>query len=279
VASDEKSDQKKQELPVHESNTPETGTKFSAEEVHQNVLEMAQDELERPVVELATSGLAAGLGIGFSFLAVTLLTSRMAPENHALAAGIAYPLGFIFVVLAAHQLFTENTLDPVIPLLEERTGEKLGQVLRLWAIVLPANLVGALIFSFVLAHTKVLDPALNGPLMDVARETTKGEAVVVFYKAIWAGWLVALMSWILAAARDTTSQILAIWLTTAPIAAFGFKHSIAGATEMFYRSWMGDASWGDALLRFEIPALLGNIVGGVVLVALVNHGQAGGKSK
>ncbi len=266
------------ESESEKSKEPETGTLFSAEEIHRNVLEAADDELGRPALELTYSGFAAGLAIGFSFLATALVTPRMSPENHAIAAFIAYPLGFVFVVLAAHQLFTENTLDPVIPLLERRSMDELKKVLRLWGLVLPANLVGALVFSFVVAHTRALDPALNGPLMDVARETTKGGALLVLYKGIWAGWLVALMAWILAAARDTTSQVIVIWLTTGPIAAFGFKHSIAGAGEAFYRAWLGDASWGEMLFSFEVPALIGNIIGGVVLVALVNHGQAGGKS-
>lgn len=261
------------------ATVPETGTLFSAEEIHQNVLESAEEELARPILELAYSGFAAGLAIGFSFLATALVSSRMSPENHAIAAAIGYPLGFVFVVLAAHQLFTENTLQPIIPLLERRTAKQLRRVLRLWGIVLPANLAGALVFAAAVAHTRVLDPALNGSLLDVARESSRGGFVIVFYRAIWAGWLVALMAWILAAARDTTSQILVIWLTTAPIAAFGFKHSIAGATEAFYRAWLGDARWGEMLLSFELPALLGNIVGGVVLVAMVNHGQASGGRK
>jgi formate-nitrite transporter family protein len=265
-------------VPEHEedSKQPQAGTRYSAEEVHENVLDAAEDELDRPALELTYSGVAAGLAIGFSWLATALVSSRMSPENHAIAAALSYPLGFVFVVLAAHQLFTENTLEPVIPLLEKRDGKTFRKVMRLWGIVLPANLIGCMLFSLVIAKTEALDPALNGPLLNVAREATKGGAVLVFYKAIWAGWLVALMAWILAAARDTTSQILVIWLTTAPIAAFGFKHSIAGATEAFYRGWIGDASWGEMWLSFEIPALLGNIVGGVVLVAMVNHGQAGG---
>jgi formate/nitrite transporter FocA (FNT family) len=116
-------------------------------------------------------------------------------------------------------------------------------------------------------------------MLHVARDTMKGGALLVFYKAIWAGWLVALMAWVVNSTRNGMAQIVLIWLTTAPIAAFGFKHSIAGATEAFYRGWLADASWFDVWFSFELPALAGNILGGVVLVALVNHGQAGGKSK
>ncbi|HXT16117.1 MAG TPA: formate/nitrite transporter family protein [Gemmatimonadaceae bacterium] len=256
---------------------PEKGTRFSASEIHENILEDAGEELDRPFLELAYSGFAAGLSIGFSFLAVVLLSAHMAPEHHDIAAALVYPLGFIYVVLARHQLFTENTLEPVIPLLEKRNLETLRKVIRLWSIVLPANLIGAAIFSFVVARTQLFEPAMSKNLIDTAVHATSGGFVVVFYKAIWAGWLVALMAWMLASTRETFAQIALIWLTTAPIAGLGFKHSIAGAIEAFYRAWVGEAGFWTMLGSFEIPALLGNIIGGVVLVALVNHGQAGSK--
>ena len=252
---------------------PQVGTRFSAEEIHDNVSEAAKEELDRPASELIWSALASGLLLGFSFLFVAFLTSLVPPAYHTPATAIAYPLGFFYVVHARHQLFTENTLEPVIPLLEKRDGKTLRQLLRLWGIVLPLNLIGALIFAEVLAHTQVVEPKLLTPLLDAARVSTEGGAQLVFYKGIWAGWLIALMAWLIAATHDTTAQIILIWLTTAPIAAFGFRHSIAGAVEAFYRAIVGDAPWSQMIFGFEIPAILGNIVGGVVLVALVNHGQ------
>lgn len=259
---------------------PQVGTRFSAEEIHENVLEAAEEELERPASELIWSSLASGLLLGFSFLTVAFLTSLTPPAYHELMTAIGYPLGFIYVVHARHQLFTENTLEPVIPLLEKRNRETLIQLLRLWVIVLPVNLIGALLFAEVLAHTQVVEPKLVTHLLDAARTSTESTAQLVFYKGIWAGWLIALMAWLIAATRDTMAQIVLIFLTTAPIAAFGFKHSIAGAVEAFYRAAMGDAPWTQMIFTFEIPAILGNIIGGVVLVALVNHGQVskGGKS-
>ena len=257
------------------SSEPEAGTLFSAKEMHDHAMEVAEEEQDRPFLELAISSLASGLLVSFSFLAGAFLVHHGSPEHKELLLAAAYPLGFAFVVLAQHQLFTENTLEPVLPVLERRDRESLRKMLRLWSIVLPGNLIGTLIFGIVIARTPVLDPALHEPLQSVGMDILKGGAIHVFYKAIWAGWLVALMAWLLNSTRDTTAQIILIWLATAPIAAFGFRHSIAGSTEAFYLVARGAISVGDALLTFELPALAGNILGGVVLVAMVNHGQTG----
>lgn len=253
--------------------SPQVGTRFSAEEIHENVSKAAEEELRRPATELFWSALASGLLIGFSFLASSFLSSLVPASLHQAATAIGYPLGFLYVVHGRHQLFTENTLEPVIPVLEKRNRETLLQLLRLWAIVLPLNLVGALVFALVVGHTAIMEPTIYPSMLEVARHATSGGALVVFYKAIWAGWLVALMAWLIGATRDTTAQIALVWLTTSPISAFGFKHSIAGAVEAFYRAGIGDASWWAMVGGFEIPAIVGNVVGGVVLVALVNHGQ------
>jgi formate/nitrite transporter FocA (FNT family) len=253
--------------------SPQVGTRFSAEEIHENVSKAAEEELKRPATELVWSALASGLLMGFSFLAAAFLCSLTPEFLHPAATALGYPLGFLYVVHGRHQLFTENTLEPVIPVLEKRNVETLEKLLRLWAIVLPLNLIGALVFALVVGHTQVLEPKVQESLLEVARHGTSGGALIVFYKGIWAGWLVALMAWLIGATRDTTAQIALVWLATSPIAAFGFKHSIAGAVEAFYRAGIGDASWWSMIGGFEIPAIVGNIIGGVVLVALVNHGQ------
>lgn len=254
---------------------PEVGTRYSATEIHDHIVEEAKDEMERPASDLAWSALASGMCIAFSFLAVGFLHPFFPGEQRRIAAALGYPLGFLFVVLGRHQLFTENTLEPVLPALEKRDGETLGKLLRIWGIVLPMNLVGTLIIGVLLARTELVDATMRDSLTKVATEATSGGFAFVLYKGIWAGWLVALMAWLIASTHDTMAQLALVALTTAPIAAFGFKHSIAGAAEAFYLASGGHAAWGTMLLQFELPAILGNIIGGVVLVALVNHGQTG----
>ncbi|MEP7327181.1 MAG: formate/nitrite transporter family protein [Gemmatimonadota bacterium] len=252
---------------------PATGTRFSAAEIHENVRLAAEEELRRPSVELLWSAIASGLTIGFSFVFAAWLSTLVAPDHAGFAVAMGYPLGFIFVVLARNQLFTENTLEPVIPLLNDRSLAMLRSVARLWAVVLLGNLAGALCFALLAARTPMFDAVMTGAMRAVAGKATAGGFWAVAYLGIFAGWLIALMAWLVSSTRSTGAQIVLVWLTTAPIAAFNFRHSIAGSVEAFYLAASGLTSWSVMLLEFVVPAVIGNVIGGVILVAFLNYGQ------
>lgn len=255
------------------SGEPAGGTRLTASEIYDNVRVAAEEELDRPALSLFWSAVAAGLIIGFSFFAGAYLGSLASPRYHTAAVAVGYPLGFIFVVLARNQLFTENTLEPMIPLLNSPSLPVLRRVMLLWALVLVGNLAGAFIFAFAAARTSIVSTDFQRALLGVASVATEGGFWSVAYKAVYAGWLIALMAWLLGSTRATGAQVMLIWLTTAPIAALGFKHSIAGAVEAFYRAAAGGATYSAMIFQFIVPAVIGNIVGGVLLVALLNHGQ------
>jgi formate/nitrite transporter FocA (FNT family) len=253
---------------------PEKGTRLSAVEIHDNILAGATEDAKRPASSLFWSALASGAVIGFSFLAAAYLSTLADSEPHKKAlAAAGYPLGFIFVVIGRLELFTENTLEPVLPLLHERTMRRVRDLLRLWAILLVGNMIGALIFGWLIARTPMVDPSVHEGLRAVAEAGTRGGFGFVFYKAIYAGWLIAGLSWLLGATTARGAQIVLIWLATATISAFEFRHSVAGAVEAFYRVFAGAATWGEMVGGFIVPAVLGNVVGGVVLVALLNYAQ------
>ena len=252
---------------------PESGTRLSALEIHENIRGPAVEEMERPASSLLFSSLAAGMLIGFSFLASAFASHYSAEAyKHALAS-VAYPVGFIFVIMGRSELFTENTLEPVIPLLHKRDAATLRKTLRMWGLLIVGNLVGALIFGWILGATTIMESSLHASMQEVAAQATQGGFGEVFYKSIFGGWLIALLAWLLASTMDTTAQLFMIWVTTAPISAFHFRHSIAGSVEAFYRAASGTAAWGEMLGGFVVPALLGNAVGGVLLVALFNYAQ------
>ena len=253
---------------------PEKGTRLSAVEIHDNILAGAAEDMERPAVSLLWSSFTSGLVIGFSLLAGAYLASHATSQmgKEAMVA-VGYPLGFIFVVLGRSELYTENTLEPVIPLLHKRDRETLLEMLRLWGLLLLGNLAGALLFAWLLARTPMVPPEMHESLRKTAEEGTRGAFAVNFYRGIFGGWLIALMAWLLASTSQRLAQIVIIWLCTAPIAAFGFRHAIVGAVEAFYRSFAGTAGWGELAGSFLLPVLIGNTIGGVVLVALLNYAQ------
>lgn len=254
-------------------STPEKGTRLTAVEIHDNILGPGRVEMRRPAASLLWSALASGLVIGFSFLASGFTASLVGAGYRRAAAAAAYPLGFIFVIMARSELFTENTVVPVIPFLERRDRRTFVRLLRMWGLLLGGNLVGALIFGFALARTPMVTPEMQPSLVELARGATSGGFGHILYAGVFAGWLIALLAWLLAATQSTGAQLALIWLCTAPISAFHFRHSIAGAVEAFYRAAAGDASWGGILLGFVVPAVIGNAIGGVLLVALLNYGQ------
>jgi formate-nitrite transporter family protein len=253
---------------------PEAGTRLSAAEIHDNILGPAEDEMKRSAGSLLFSAFASGLTIGFSFLmggyAQTLVSERYAH----FVMGVAYPLGFLYVVFARSELFTENTLEPVIPLLHHRDLETFNKLVRLWGFLLVGNMIGAAIFAWVMFHSPLITDALfREKLLTIAVQSTSDGFGLTFARAIMAGWLIALLTWLLASNQDSVAHVILIWATTAPIAWFDFRHSIVGSVEAFYRVAAGSVGLVEVTGSFIIPALIGNAIGGVVLVALLNYGQ------
>lgn len=256
---------------------PESGTRLSAEEIHENVLVQAEDEMDRPASDLFWSAITAGLTIGWSFVGGAYVSTLVAPEHRRAAQAVLYPLGFILVIIGRSQLFTENTLEPVIPVLDKPGGEKLGKMFRLWALVLIGNMIGAVVFALLFAKTSVVSNDVTAQMREMSTRTLEGTFFMQFYHAIYAGWLIALTAWLVSATTYTGAQIALIWMTTAPIAALDFRHSIAGSVEAYFAAGSGLATWMQAVGGFTLPTVLGNIVGGVIFVAMLNHGQVSSK--
>jgi formate/nitrite transporter FocA (FNT family) len=265
------------ELTAREEEEVEQRSSVKAHVVHEAVRRDGDIEFERSASALATSGLAAGLSMGFSFIGEGLLR-RYLPDApwRPLIAKFGYSLGFLIVIIARQQLFTENTLTAVLPVLARRSWIVLGRMLRLWAIVLAANLAGAHIVAWVLGNTDAFAPQTQNAFAQIARETiavTPGQAAL---RGIFAGWLIALLVWMRAAIDN--GQIPLIVIMTYSIALGGFTHIIAGSIEALFLVMTGALPWVTYATHYMLPVLLGNTIGGVSLVAVLNHAQvvAGG---
>jgi formate/nitrite transporter FocA (FNT family) len=230
-----------------------------------------EHELRRPSNALAWSGLAAGLSMGFSFVAMGLLHAHLPHVGWSkLLVALGYAVGFLIVIVGRQQLFTENSLTPIIPLLQNRNREMLLKVCRLWAIVLMSNLLGTLAFAFALHRIRVFDSSASDAFAELGRQSMAGGFFSHFVRAIFAGWLIALMTWMLAGA-DARAFIVVVM--TYLIGVGQLSHVIAGSCDAFFAVFNGDATVGDYLTRFLVPTALGNMLGGVALVTLLSHAQ------
>lgn len=243
------------------------------EVVFETVRRDGENELNRPALALAFSGLAAGLSMGFSLLASGVLEAAL-PESpwRPLVVNFGYTFGFIIVILGAQQLFTENTLTAVLPVLDDRDKRrKIGQTMRLWGIVLAANLVGAAIIAEVLAKTPAFPPVVKAAFVHIGMLAISPSPPEIFWRGILAGWLIALVVWLAPAANP--QRLWMIFLITWLVGAANLSHIIAGSVEAMYVVASGESSWTDYIAKFLVPVFLGNCVGGVGLVAMLNYGQ------
>jgi formate-nitrite transporter family protein len=262
---------------VAEAEKVQERVAIGAKVVYEAVRLEGEEELERPAVALAWSALAAGLSMGFSMLAEAALTSYLpdAPWR-PLIARAGYSLGFLIVILGRQQLFTENTLTVILPLLLHKNLEMVGKVLRLWSIVLSANIAGTFLFALLIARVHFLDPSIQRAIVEIATTHVGPGFWTIVLRAVFAGWLIALMVWMMPDA--SSSRVFIILVITYVIGICSFNHIIAGSTNVFVLVALGKLSILNYATRFFLPTLVGNIVGGVSLVAALAHAQVlGGK--
>ena len=240
--------------------------------VHEAIRLQGEEELARPAMSLAWSALAAGLSMGFSLITEGILATYLpAAKWSPLVIRMGYSVGFVLVIIGRQQLFTENTLTVVIPLLARRNSFTFMRVLKVWGVVLAGNLVGAHIIALAISSMGVFPAPVQAHFLELSREA----AAVTFwsgvFKGIFAGWLIALMVWMLAAVEQ--GKLTIVLIMTYVVALGGFTHIIAGSVELLYLVWTGDKSWLAYFTGYLAPALLGNSIGGVALVSALNHAQ------
>ena len=276
MAGEEASEKEEQaeEQEVHERSAP------SGKVVYKAVLKEADAELERPSAALWWSGLAAGMSMGFSFIAEALIHAHLPDKPwRPLISKLGYCVGFVVVILGRQQLFTENTLTPVLPLLLRKGRKTLVNMMRLWAVVLAANLVGAFLVALVITKTDAFPSHVHDAFRELGHAAMSHDFVDTMVKGIFAGWLIALIVWLLPFAE--AARLLVIVLLTYVVGIGNFSHIVAGAVEVFALAWAGLKPWWQVVVYYLLPTLIGNTIGGVTLVAALNHAQvvAGGQGE
>ncbi len=244
--------------------------RFESNEVFQRIIAAADDEIDTGFRELFFSGLAAGFAITITFLMYASLYE--ATDGHPILSGLLYPIGFIYIILGGYQLYTENTLPPVALVLERLAS--FPALFRIWTVVLVGNFVGGAFGALILARTGVFDAATT----DVAINSISMTGMEtpfwdLFYKGAFAGLIVAGVVWLDFASRDTITRFFLVYVAFLCIPFADLFHVVVSFTEVMFLVFHGEIFLFEGLTAFVLPVLLGNTLGGVLLVTVVNYFQ------
>ena len=240
--------------------------------IYEVVRRLGEDEMKRPATSLWWSGVAAGLSISFSLLAQAILIENLPDADWTpLVSSFGYCVGFLMVVLGSQQLFTESTITVVLPVFKNPSWANLARMGRLWAIVLVANFCGTLFAATFCTFTPVLTPEILDEMQEISRVLLKHEWWHMGLLGISSGFLIAAMVWMIPSAES--AKFAVITLMTYLIAIGGFTHIVAGSMEANMLLLSGD--WGilQMLGQFFVPVLIGNMIGGTALFAMISYAQ------
>jgi formate/nitrite transporter FocA (FNT family) len=263
---------------------PSEEPKKSYRQILEQLVKEELNQLKRPTSGIFISGLSAGLDIGFSLLLMgvvfTLFDGVFSEQIVSFLVANMYSVGFIFVIVGRSELFTEHTTLAILPVLNRRAT--IGSLARLWGLIYVSNLIGATLFALLITQ---IGPALG--IIDltvfgaIAKPLVKHSWWVVLTSGILAGWMMGLLSWLVTASRDTISQILLVWMVTTSIGVAHLHHAIVGTVEVMAGIFAGQGITLVDYGFFILWATLGNVIGGVVFVALIKHGHvtSGGRDR
>lgn len=244
----------------------------SAEDIYKQVAKNAQEELKRSSVSLAISGLTGGVFMGLSALGVGVILAHLGGGQGAFVLSrMLYPLGFIVVILGRSQLFTENTLYPVALVLTE--PQQIWNTMRLWITVLPANVVGAFVFAMLAGLTHAIPADVVQAVASLGLDAVGHPASTIFWSGVVGGWIIATAAWLVSGSHSITGSVMVIWMLTFVVGLGNFAHCIATSGEILTAVLTHQLPWA-AYPRWFGPAVAGNICGGVVMVTLLEYGQA-----
>lgn len=265
VESDEK-DQGK-DIEVDEDALPSR-----AAAIHEEIRQDGEKELERDGMALLWSAIAAGLSMGASLMAKGIFQVHLDGVPAAfLLENLGYTFGFIIVIMARQQLFTENTVTAVLPVMHTPTWGNLGLLLRLWGIVLLGNLIGTALGALAFTEMPIFDDATRRAFTTISLKVMANTPGEMFANAIISGWIIATMVWMFPYAG--AAKLFVIVMMTWLVALGDLTHIVVGSVEVLYLVFNGSISWQQFFWPFALPTLLGNITGGTLIFALISHAQ------
>jgi formate/nitrite transporter FocA (FNT family) len=240
--------------PVGSREEPEIEAAFD------RLVDEGDDRLSRPLLPLLATGFLGGVDVGVGVLAYLVVRHE---TGSPLLGALAFTIGFVALLMARSELFTENFLVPVTAVVAGRGS--IGQLARLWAVTLAMNLVG----GFVVAGMVVVAlPEIRPTAVEVGTHYAElGVSWRSFFLAVLAGTVITLLTRMQHASDQMGVKIVPAVLMSFVLVGGQLFHSVLDSILMFCGLLTGkaDYSWIDWLGALGWSAF-GNLLGGLVLV-------------
>ena len=243
---------------------------YSPKEIAENYINIAKTKTSLTWYKNLILAVLAGVFIALAGALATIAGSAYSDTQSTLVKAAVFPVGLILVTLAGSELFTGNCLL-VAPLL---CGEiKITKTLKNLGITYAGNIVGSILIALIVVYSGALDQIAPSVVSAAIAKSNFGFGKS-FLLAIPCNILVCLSVWIAMSSKSTAGKILAVYMPIFAFVACGFEHSVANmyyfSSALFTAAKHGITGYnvGTAIVNNLIPVTLGNIVGGVVFVAI-----------
>ena len=265
-------------------------THLTPQEIMETLVNSGINKTNSSLKKLIILGIMAGAYIAFAGAASTMASYNLLSSSDyyglgRVVSGMVFTGGLIIVTLAGAELFTGNSLI-TLTLAERKTT--LTKMLRNWVVVYIANLAGSILIAWLVYNSGILG-ASQGLLGGITVKIAAGKVNMTFMQCIASGilcnWLVCLAVWCATGSKSTAGKIFAVFFPICMFATCGFEHSVANmyfipaglfasANEAFVSmsgvsgEVMANLSWGSMFADNLLPVTIGNLIGGILFVAM-----------
>lgn len=259
------------------------GVAPTPEQIYHAAESEGRRRLSMPALEKVSTAFIAGVTIVFGITALgvaeTLAEPFVGTETAKLVGALAFGIGVVFLVVGRSELFTENFFDPVATTISDGHSHAYFRLLRLWGVTLLLNLVGGAVLVGVMSVPGALPAGTPDTLISLAEDLAHKGAAATLARAILAGALLTLLSYMLHAVDTVLARIAVAYMVGALLALAPFDHVVVSALHLLFGVWLGETlSYGDVVSNIVISTA-GNLVGGLLLITLTHAAQVKGASQ
>lgn len=242
---------------------------YTPQEIAQLAAKSGQKKAQLPLLSIFILGTFGGAFVALGYL-LDIHVVAAAPESwggiaHFLGASV-FPIGLILVILAGGELVTSNMMAVSLACFSKKVA--FPKLVKNITLVTCCNFLGALFVAYFFGHILGLtEGRFLTKTVSIAQAKLNDPFFKAFISGIGCNWLVGLAYWLSLASKDFTGKVIGIWFPVMTFVAIGFQHVVANMFVIPAAIFAGQATWMEFFPNM-IVVFLGNLVGGVIFVAL-----------